>query len=63
MQISSHVGSVSLDHRYMHDKHGGRPATGLLITQEQAVRIAVAQDRSTRRRTGLVGRLVKALGR
>ena len=35
----------------------------VLITQEQAVRIAVAQDRSTRRRTGLVGRLVKALGR
>jgi len=29
----------------------------VLITQEQAVRIAVAQDRSTRRRTGLVARL------
>lgn len=29
----------------------------VLITQEQAVRMAVAQDRSTRRRTGLISRL------
>jgi exodeoxyribonuclease V alpha subunit len=29
----------------------------VLVTQEQAVRIAVAEDRSTRRRTGLVHRL------
>ena len=33
----------------------------VLVTQEQAVRIAVAQDRSTRRRTGLVRRLAQAL--
>ena len=33
----------------------------VLVTQEQAVRIAVAEDRSTRRRTGLVHRLRTAL--
>lgn len=33
----------------------------VLVTQEQAVRIAVAEDRSTRRRTGLVSRLRTSL--
>jgi len=34
----------------------------VLVTQEQAVRIAVAQDRSTQRRTGLVHRLRASCG-
>ncbi len=34
----------------------------VLVTQEQAVRIAVAQDRSTQRRTGLVHRLRASFG-
>jgi len=34
----------------------------VLITQEQAVRLAVAQARSTQRRTGLVARMEKGMG-
>jgi exodeoxyribonuclease V alpha subunit len=34
----------------------------VLVTQEQAVRLAVAQARSTQRRTGLVARVEKGMG-
>ena len=48
---------VMLERNILYTALARAQRVAVLVTQEQAVRIAVAQDRSTRRRTNLPGRL------
>ena len=55
LMLTNHY--VMLERNILYTALSRAERLAVLITQEQAVRIAVAQDRSTRRRTGLVARL------
>jgi exodeoxyribonuclease V alpha subunit len=59
--LSAHY--VMLERNILYTALSRAERLAVLITQEKAVRLAVAQDRSTRRRTGLVARLREALSR
>ena len=55
IMLTSHY--VMLERNILYTALSRAQRLAVLITQDAAVRIAVAQARSTRRRTGLVGRL------
>ncbi|HUS79812.1 MAG TPA: AAA family ATPase, partial [Armatimonadota bacterium] len=57
--LSAHY--VMLERNILYTALSRAERMAVLITQEKAVRMAVAQDRSTRRRTGLIPRLREAL--
>jgi len=59
--LSQHY--VMLERNILYTALSRAERLAVLITQEKAVRMAVAQDRSTRRRTALVPRLRRALER
>lgn len=59
--LSAHY--VMLERNILYTALSRAERLAVLITQEKAVRLAVGQDRSTRRRTGLVARLREALAR
>jgi len=59
VMLTSHY--VMLDRNILYTALSRAERLAVLVTQERAIRVAVGQDRSTRRRTALVQRLARAL--
>jgi exodeoxyribonuclease V alpha subunit len=59
LMLKSHY--VMLERNILYTALSRAERLAVLVTQEQAVRVAVAQARSTQRRTGLIARLEAAL--